>query len=61
MLSAEMHLANARQNKIDDTDDDIPSTSGRQFTDAASKSSSLNVLKVEPIMMVYQCICLCTS
>lgn len=51
-----MDLANARQNKIDDTDDDIPSTSGRQFTDAASKSSSSKVLKVEQIMMVYQCI-----
>ncbi|CAL5336392.1 unnamed protein product [Camellia sinensis] len=40
-LSAEMHLANARQTKIDDTtDDDIPSTSGRQFTDATFSDSS---------------------
>ncbi|KAK1393684.1 Guanine nucleotide exchange factor SPIKE 1 [Heracleum sosnowskyi] len=46
-FETEMHLANARQNKIDDTDDDIPSTSGRQFTDAASNSklSSSKVLK----------------
>ncbi|KAL7213783.1 hypothetical protein ACSBR2_016341 [Camellia fascicularis] len=37
----EMHLANARQTKIDDaTDDDIPSTSGRQFTDATFSDSS---------------------
>ncbi|XP_028073214.1 guanine nucleotide exchange factor SPIKE 1-like isoform X2 [Camellia sinensis] len=36
-----MHLANARQTKIDDTtDDDIPSTSGRQFTDATFSDSS---------------------
>lgn len=31
-LVAELHLSRARQNKMEDiTDDDIPSTSGRQF------------------------------
>ncbi|KAA8534720.1 hypothetical protein F0562_029838 [Nyssa sinensis] len=35
-IETEMHLANARQTKIGDTtDDDIPSTSGRQFTEHA--------------------------
>ncbi|XAR56047.1 hypothetical protein NMG60_11036336 [Bertholletia excelsa] len=34
-IETEMHLANARQTKVDDaTDDEVPSTSGRQFTDA---------------------------
>ncbi|KAG5531557.1 hypothetical protein RHGRI_026234 [Rhododendron griersonianum] len=38
--NAEIHLASARQTKIDDaTDDDIPSTSGRQFTDATISES----------------------
>ncbi|THG22675.1 hypothetical protein TEA_011542 [Camellia sinensis var. sinensis] len=40
-IETEMHLANARQTKIDDaTDDDIPSTSGRQFADATFSDSS---------------------
>lgn len=39
-IETEMHLANARQTKIDDaSDDDIPSTSGRQFTDATIPES----------------------
>lgn len=46
--SAEMQLASARQIKAEDTtDDDIPSTSGRQFSDATfSDSSHSKVLKV---------------
>ncbi|KAE9450766.1 hypothetical protein C3L33_17334, partial [Rhododendron williamsianum] len=39
-IETEIHLASARQTKIDDaTDDDIPSTSGRQFTDATISES----------------------
>ncbi|THG06843.1 hypothetical protein TEA_030025 [Camellia sinensis var. sinensis] len=47
-IETAMHLANARQTKIDDaTDDDIPSTWGRQFTDATfSDSSHSKVSKV---------------
>ena len=43
-----MHLANARQTKIDDaTDDEMPSTSGRQFTEATfSDSACSKVSKV---------------
>ncbi|CAN6689056.1 unnamed protein product [Malus baccata var. baccata] len=34
-IETEMHLASARQTKVEDTtDDDIPSTSGRQFSEA---------------------------
>ncbi|CAH1442319.1 unnamed protein product [Lactuca virosa] len=37
--TAEMHLANARQDKIEDiTDDDVPSTSGRQLTEHYGES-----------------------
>ncbi|XP_057477966.1 guanine nucleotide exchange factor SPIKE 1 [Actinidia eriantha] len=40
-IETEMHLANARQTKIDDaTDDEMPSTSGRQFTDATFSDSA---------------------
>ncbi|XP_057965148.1 guanine nucleotide exchange factor SPIKE 1 [Malania oleifera] len=39
-IETEMHLASARQTKLEDaTDDDIPSTSGRQFSEAASSDS----------------------
>ncbi|XP_031375133.1 guanine nucleotide exchange factor SPIKE 1 isoform X2 [Punica granatum] len=39
-IETEMHLATARQAKAEDaTDDDLPSTSGRQFTDSASSDS----------------------
>lgn len=42
-----MHLAGARRTKADDTtDDDLPSTSGRQFTDVASDSAHSNDPKV---------------
>lgn len=43
-----MHLAGARQTKVEDTtDDDLPSTSGRQFTDTiASDSAHSNDPKV---------------
>lgn len=37
---AEMRLANARRTKVEDTtDDDLPSTSGRQFTETTSDVS----------------------
>lgn len=40
-IETEMHLSSARQNKVDDTtDDDIPSTSGRQFAEATISASS---------------------
>ena len=47
-LFAEIQLASARQIRAEDTtDDDIPSTSGRQFPDATfSDSSHSKVLKV---------------
>ncbi|KAF8036039.1 hypothetical protein BT93_C1910 [Corymbia citriodora subsp. variegata] len=39
-FETEMRLASARQAKADDTtDDDVPSTSGRQFTEATSSDS----------------------
>lgn len=39
-----MRLANARRSKAEDTtDDDVPSTSGRQFTEASSEVSVLKV------------------
>ncbi|KAK4765865.1 hypothetical protein SAY87_007507 [Trapa incisa] len=39
-VETEMRLANARQEKAEDaTDDDMPSTSGRQFTEAASSDT----------------------
>ncbi|KAL6198828.1 hypothetical protein ACLB2K_028616 [Fragaria x ananassa] len=42
-IETEMHLAGARRTKADDTtDDDLPSTSGRQFTDVASDSAHSN-------------------
>ncbi|WCJ32880.1 guanyl-nucleotide exchange factors GTPase binding GTP binding [Euphorbia peplus] len=46
-VETEMHLANnSRQSKTEDaTDEDIPSTSGRQFTEAASDLSHLHVTK----------------
>lgn len=35
-----MHLSSARRTKVDDTtDDDVPSTSGRQFMDATVSDS----------------------
>ncbi|KAJ6728782.1 DEDICATOR OF CYTOKINESIS DOCK [Salix koriyanagi] len=40
-IETEMHLANSRRNKVEETtDDDIPSTSGRQFVEAAFPDSS---------------------
>ncbi|KAM5586830.1 guanine nucleotide exchange factor SPIKE 1 [Rosa sericea] len=40
-IETEMHLAGARRTKADDTtDDDLPSTSGRQFTDAVASDSA---------------------
>jgi hypothetical protein len=40
-----MHLANSRRNKAEETtDDDIPSTSGRQFVEAAFPDSSNSVV-----------------
>uniref|UniRef100_A0A803P3J8 Guanine nucleotide exchange factor SPIKE 1 n=1 Tax=Cannabis sativa TaxID=3483 RepID=A0A803P3J8_CANSA len=46
-IETEMRLANARRTKTEDTtDDDVPSTSGRQFTEATASDSSLsNTLK----------------
>lgn len=42
-----MRLASARRTKAEDTDDDVPSTSGRQFAEStASDSSHSNNLKV---------------
>ncbi|KAB2601883.1 dedicator of cytokinesis protein 7 [Pyrus ussuriensis x Pyrus communis] len=39
-IETEMHLASARQTKVEDTtDDDVPSTSGRQFTEATVSDS----------------------
>ncbi|KAI5570288.1 hypothetical protein BDE02_11G018400 [Populus trichocarpa] len=44
-LETEMHLANSRRNKAEETtDDDIPSTSGRQFVEAAFPDSSNSVV-----------------
>lgn len=45
---AELHLASARRTKAEDTtDEDIPSTSGRQYVEAtASDSSQSTNLKV---------------
>ncbi|KAK9937405.1 hypothetical protein M0R45_014199 [Rubus argutus] len=40
-IETEMHLAGARQTKVEDTtDDDLPSTSGRQFTDTIASDSA---------------------
>ncbi|KAF9672153.1 hypothetical protein SADUNF_Sadunf11G0011100 [Salix dunnii] len=40
-IETEMHLANSRRNKAEETtDDDIPSTSGRQFVEATFPDSS---------------------
>lgn len=40
-----MRLASARQAKADDTtDDDVPSTSGRQFVEATSSDSKVALL-----------------
>ncbi|XP_050368047.1 guanine nucleotide exchange factor SPIKE 1 isoform X2 [Argentina anserina] len=40
-IETEMHLAGARRTKADDTtDDDLPSTSGRQFTDVVPSDSA---------------------
>lgn len=42
ILSAEMRLASARQVNADDaTDDDVPTTSGREFAEAASSDSKV--------------------
>lgn len=43
-----MHLANARQTKVEDSaDDELPSTSGTQFTESSlSESLSSQVPKV---------------
>ncbi|KAM1761672.1 hypothetical protein ACFX12_004409 [Malus domestica] len=39
-IETEMHLASARQTKVEDTtDDDVPSTSGRQFSEATVSDS----------------------
>lgn len=39
-IETEMHLSSARRTKVDDTtDDDVPSTSGRQFMDASVSDS----------------------
>ncbi|XP_048425879.1 guanine nucleotide exchange factor SPIKE 1-like isoform X1 [Pyrus x bretschneideri] len=39
-IETEMHLASARRTKVEDTtDDDVPSTSGRQFTEATVSDS----------------------
>ncbi|XP_008226135.1 PREDICTED: guanine nucleotide exchange factor SPIKE 1 [Prunus mume] len=39
-IETEMHLSSARRTKVDDTtDDDVPSTSGRQFMDATVSDS----------------------
>lgn len=44
-LETELHLANSRRNKAEETtDDDIPSTSGRQFVEAAYPDSSNSVV-----------------
>lgn len=44
-LETELHLANSRRNKAEETtDDDIPSTSGRQFVEAAFPDSSNSVV-----------------
>lgn len=50
-----MRLANARRTKAEDTtDDDVPSTSGRQFTEATtSDSSQSNTLKVELVQILF--------
>ena len=42
-----MRLANARRTKAEDTtDDDLPSTSGRQFTEATSDVSVPKVVLI---------------
>lgn len=44
-LETELHLSNSRRNKAEETtDDDIPSTSGRQFVEAAYPDSSNSVV-----------------
>ncbi|XP_011000674.1 PREDICTED: dedicator of cytokinesis protein 7 isoform X2 [Populus euphratica] len=44
-LETEMHLANSRRNKAEETtEDDIPSTSGRQFVEATFPDSSNSVV-----------------
>lgn len=50
---AEMHLANARQDKIEDiTDDDVPSTSGRQLTEVIFTKSSLYLICICRIILI---------
>lgn len=45
-----MRLASARRTKTEDaTDDDIPSTSGRQFTEATSAVSVPKVVLVQDL------------
>ena len=47
-MSAEMHLANARQSKTEDSaDEELPSTSGIQLSGSSiPESSNLRLLKV---------------
>lgn len=49
-IETEMRLANARRSKAEDTtDDDVPSTSGRQFTEASSEASVLKHFGPSPL------------